>query len=147
MRARNVARIDLHFVTQNVDPVFKWLLTPINLGGVEKTGELFKNFYCFVKKKKREKRKERKRKETRRVFRSLNLSTSFYRMCVQIKKYEFNTRRLFRRRLASFHFAARVRVKKYFSRETCKIIFMFHDVGGYRRISDKRIRILLRYLY
>lgn len=47
-----------------------------------------------VEKKKKRKKKLYQRcreKEERDIFRSLNLSTSFYRMCVN-KKYEFNIR-------------------------------------------------------
>lgn len=58
----------------------------------DKAGEnemkLSKNFYYFVKEKKKRKRERGERHD---VFRSLNLSTSFYRMRVN-KKYEFNIR-------------------------------------------------------
>lgn len=83
---RNVARIDLHFVTQNVDPAFKWLLTPIK--PVKTKWNCPKIFITLLKKKKKRKRERGERHD---VFRSLNLSTSFYRMRVN-KKYEFNIR-------------------------------------------------------
>lgn len=53
-----------------------------------------KIFIKNVEKKKKRKKELYQRcreKEERDIFRSLNLSTSFYRMCVN-KKYEFNIR-------------------------------------------------------
>lgn len=50
-----------------------------------------KIFIKNVEKKKKELYQRCREKEERDIFRSLNLSTSFYRMCVN-KKYEFNIR-------------------------------------------------------